>query len=97
MAGHVAAGLRRVGGRGLAIACVPVADGGDGTLDAAVAAGFERVPVARERADRRAGRRGYGRRGELAVVELAVGVRPGPAARRAPRAPAGVELRDRER
>jgi len=27
------------------VTCVPVADGGDGTLDAAVAAGFERVAV----------------------------------------------------
>jgi len=45
VAGHIAAGLRRAAGGGLTIACVPVADGGDGTLDAAMAAGFERVPV----------------------------------------------------
>ena len=31
---------------------LPVADGGDGTLDAAIAAGFERVPVTVVRADR---------------------------------------------
>ena len=45
VAGHIAAGLRRVAGDGVAIACVPVADGGDGTLDAAIAAGFGRVLV----------------------------------------------------
>jgi glycerate kinase len=81
VAGHIAAGLRRVAGDGLTIACVPVADGGDGTLDAAIAAGFERVPV------RASGPTGdpvgtaYGRRGELAVVELAavcgLGLLPG--------------------
>jgi glycerate kinase len=61
VAGHIAAGLRRVAGDGLAIACVPVADGGDGTLDAAIAAG-ERG--ARERADGGAAGAPYGRRGQ---------------------------------
>ena len=37
--------------------CLPVADGGDGTLDAAIAAGFERVPVTVAGPDRRAGGR----------------------------------------
>jgi glycerate kinase len=71
VAGHIVTGLRRVAGDGLTTACVPVADGGDGTLDAAFAAGFERVPV---RASGPTGERvdaAYGRRGDRAVVELA--------------------------
>ena len=40
----------------LAVAIVPVADGGDGTLAAAFAAGYERVPVTASRPDRAAGR-----------------------------------------
>ncbi|MCA1693575.1 MAG: glycerate kinase [Actinobacteria bacterium] len=44
VAGHVAAGLRSVA-PGLDVVRIPVADGGDGTLDAALAAGFDRVPV----------------------------------------------------
>ncbi|MGW1076282.1 glycerate kinase, partial [Streptomyces sp. NPDC002537] len=39
VAEHVAAGLRRAA-PGLDVAALPVADGGDGTVDAAVAAGF---------------------------------------------------------
>jgi glycerate kinase len=44
VAAHVAAGLRRAGVR-LPLAEVPVADGGDGTVDAAVAAGYRRREV----------------------------------------------------
>ncbi|WP_405845398.1 glycerate kinase [Streptomyces platensis] len=46
VAGHVTAGLRRVV-PGLTVSAVPVADGGDGTTQAAVAAGFapQRVQV----------------------------------------------------
>jgi glycerate 2-kinase len=44
VAAALAAGLR-AGNRGLDVLEVPVADGGDGTLAAALAAGFERVPV----------------------------------------------------
>ena len=62
----------RPGARTPTVVTVPVADGGDGTLAAAVAAGFERVPVTATGPDRRAGRRpAYARRGETAVVELA--------------------------
>jgi glycerate kinase len=71
VARHIAAGLRRVAGDGLTIACVPVADGGDGTLDAAIAAGFERVPVRASGPTGEPVDTAYGRRGELAVVELA--------------------------
>jgi glycerate kinase len=50
---------------------VPVADGGDGTLEAALSAGFELCP---EVVDGPTGERvstGYARRGDTAVVELA--------------------------
>jgi glycerate 2-kinase len=81
VAGHIAAGLRRVAGDGPAIACVPVADGGDGTLDAAIAAGFQRVPVRASGPTGEPVDAAYGRRGELAVVELAsvcgLGLLPG--------------------
>ena len=42
VAGHVAAGLGRAS-PGLTTIQVPVADGGDGTVDAAEAAGYRRV------------------------------------------------------
>src|SRR5262249_62090910 len=81
VAGHIATGLRRVAGDGLAIACVPVADGGDGRLDAAIAAGFERVPARASGPTGEPVDAAYGRRGELAVVELAsvcgLGLLPG--------------------
>ncbi|HET8768898.1 MAG TPA: glycerate kinase [Pedococcus sp.] len=70
VAAHLEAGLRSVV-PDLEVAGVPVADGGDGTLAAAEAAGFERVQV------RATGPTGmpcwaaYGRRGDEAVVELA--------------------------
>lgn len=66
----VATGLRRHG-TGLDVRSVPVADGGDGTVAAAVAAGYTEVRV------EAAGPTGeplattYARRGECAVVELA--------------------------
>ncbi|MFC5728814.1 MULTISPECIES: glycerate kinase [Nocardioides] len=49
----------------------PVADGGDGTLAAALAAGYELVPVVAAGPTGRAVRSGYARRGDTAVVELA--------------------------
>jgi len=70
VAAAVAAGLTRAA-PGASVAEVPVADGGDGTLDAAVGAGFERVPL------RATGPTGdgvdaaYARRQHQAVVELA--------------------------
>ncbi|MFC5268736.1 glycerate kinase [Kribbella qitaiheensis] len=50
---------------------VPVADGGDGTLAAAVASGFELVPVTATGPTGEPVRSGFARRGEVAVVELA--------------------------
>ena len=48
-----------------------MADGGDGTVDAAVAAGFERLPVPVDGPTGKPVRASYARRGEVAVVELA--------------------------
>ncbi|WLW58369.1 glycerate kinase [Streptomyces sp. YU58] len=70
VAERVTAGLRRVV-PGLEVAALPVADGGDGTVAAAVAAGFERHEV------RVAGPLGhevtaaFALRGDTAVVEMA--------------------------
>ncbi|MEU8551228.1 glycerate kinase [Streptomyces roseoverticillatus] len=74
VARHVTAGLRRgadAAGRPLDVAALPVADGGDGTVDAAVAAGFERREV---RVTGPAGApvtAAYALRGGTAVVEMA--------------------------
>ncbi|WP_189858336.1 glycerate kinase [Streptomyces poonensis] len=70
VAERVTAGLRRAV-PGLAVEALPVADGGDGTVDAAVAAGFERREI------QVAGPLGepvtaaYALRGDTAVVEMA--------------------------
>ncbi|GGK75478.1 glycerate kinase [Streptomyces flaveus] len=70
VAQRVTAGLHRVAPR-VEVEALPVADGGDGTVDAAVAAGFERREV------RVAGPLGdevtaaYALRGDTAVVEMA--------------------------
>ena len=50
---------------------IPVADGGDGTVDAAVAAGFARVPVTATGPTGQPVSTGYARRDDLALVELA--------------------------
>src|SRR5689334_20503017 len=70
VAAAVAAGLRAVAGDAEILA-MPVADGGDGTVDAAVAAGFERVPVTAAGPLGDPVRASYARRGEVAVVEMA--------------------------
>lgn len=78
-------------GRGIRSVCpqaelvtVPVADGGDGLLDAFCAVGFERVPVTAVGATGEPRRTSYARRGRQAIVELAevaglVQLRAGPA------------------
>jgi glycerate 2-kinase len=50
---------------------VPVADGGDGTVAAALAAGFEHVPVVASGPTGEPVNTGFARRGDLAVVEMA--------------------------
>ena len=75
VAAAIAAGLRsglaRAGCPAADMVTIPVADGGEGTVDAAVAAGFERVPVTAAGPAGDPVRSGYARRGEVAVVELA--------------------------
>jgi len=70
VAAAIAAGLH-AGRPGAEVVTIPVADGGEGTVDAAVAAGFERVPVTAAGPDGDPVRTSYARRGEVAVVELA--------------------------
>ncbi|MFC4030996.1 glycerate kinase [Streptomyces polygonati] len=67
---HVEAGLRRVVAS-LTVESVPVADGGDGTVDAAVAAGFERREVRVTGPLGETVRAAYALRGDTAVVEMA--------------------------
>jgi glycerate 2-kinase len=85
VAAAVAAGLRAARDDAEVIT-VPVADGGEGTVDAAVAAGFERMPVTAAGPDGDPVRASYARRGEVAVVELACvcGLARRPGGRRTP-------------
>ncbi|MBV9796382.1 MAG: glycerate kinase [Actinobacteria bacterium] len=68
VAAAIAAGL---GGTGAELVTIPVADGGDGTVDAAVAAGYQRVPVTAAGPTGQPVATSYARRGDLALVELA--------------------------
>jgi glycerate 2-kinase len=70
VAAHVAAGLARAA-PGLEVVRVPVADGGDGTLDAAVSAGYRRVPVRAQGPTGEPVETAYAERDGVAVVELA--------------------------
>lgn len=70
VATHVATGLRSVV-PDLEVVTVPVADGGDGTLAAAEAAGFVRVTVPAHGPTGEDRKAAYGARGTEAVVELA--------------------------
>ena len=70
VAAAIAVGLH-AGLPGVEVVTIPVADGGEGTVDAAVAAGFERVPVTAAGPAGDPVRTSYARRGEVAVVELA--------------------------
>ena len=70
VAARVAAGLTRAA-PGVEVAQVPVADGGDGTLDAALSAGYRRVPVRAEGPTAEPVDTAYAERDGVAVVELA--------------------------
>jgi len=70
----IAAGLRsglHPAGARPEVITIAVADGGEGTVDAAAAAGFERVPVTAAGPTGDPVRTSYARCGEVAVVELA--------------------------
>src|SRR6202012_3426393 len=62
VAAAVAAGLSAAASAGMQLTTMPVADGGDGTVDAAVAAGFRRVPVVAAGPTDPPGRTSYARR-----------------------------------
>ncbi len=70
VAAAVSAGVRRARPDAV-LASVPVADGGDGTLAAVEAAGFERVPMTVTGPTGERVTTAYARRGDVAVVELA--------------------------
>ncbi|MEV0291725.1 glycerate kinase [Kribbella sp. NPDC050820] len=70
VAAAVSFGVRRVCPDAI-IDAIPVADGGDGTLAATVASGFQLVPVTVTGPTGEPVRSGFARRGEVAVVELA--------------------------
>jgi len=87
VAARVAAGLARAA-PGVEVVQVPVADGGDGTLDAALSAGYRRVPVRAEGPTGEPVDTAYAERDGVAVVELAdvSGLRRLPGGRLAARA-----------
>ena len=70
VADAVAEGVRRAR-PDARVESVPVADGGDGTIAAALAAGFEHVPVVASGPTGEPVHTGYARRADLAVVEMA--------------------------
>ncbi|HST63582.1 MAG TPA: glycerate kinase [Mycobacteriales bacterium] len=70
VAAAIAAGLH-AGRPGAEVVTIPVADGGEGTVDAAVAAGYERVPVTAAGPAGDPVRASYARRGEVALIVLA--------------------------
>jgi glycerate kinase len=70
VAERVAAGIAGVA-PDVTVVQVPVADGGDGTVDAALAAGYERVPVRAEGPTGDAVDTAFAVRGGTAVVEMA--------------------------
>ena len=70
VAAHLAAGLTRAAPR-TEVVQVPVADGGDGTLDAAVSAGYRRVPVSAQGPTGEPVETAYAERDGVAVVEMA--------------------------
>ncbi len=70
VAAHVSAGLRSVIAD-LDVMPMPVADGGDGTVDAAVAAGFDRIAITACGPTGEPVETSYARRGDDPVVEMA--------------------------
>jgi glycerate kinase len=70
VADAVAEGVRRAR-PDVRVESVPVADGGDGTIAAALAAGFEHVPVVASGPTGEPVHTGYARHADLAVVEMA--------------------------
>jgi glycerate kinase len=70
VAGRIAAGIEAETPH-VPVVLAPVADGGDGTVDAALAAGFERIPVRAEGPTGEPVETAFGVRDGVAVVEMA--------------------------
>ncbi len=70
VAARLSAGLARAGFGG-EVVCVPVADGGDGTVDAAVAAGYQRIDVPVSGPTGARVTASFALRGRVAVLEAA--------------------------
>ncbi|HEX6471745.1 MAG TPA: glycerate kinase [Streptosporangiaceae bacterium] len=85
VAAHIAAGLRTAR-PDVPVLLLPVADGGDGTAEAAIAAGYRRVEVEVCGPVGRPVRAGFAMNGDTAVIELAAasGLSRLPAGRREP-------------
>jgi glycerate kinase len=73
VAAAIATGINRAR-RDVAVDLCPVADGGEGTLEAAISAGFRKVPVEVQGPTGRPVRAAYGERDGVALVELAQAV-----------------------
>ena len=71
VARHLAAGLTSMGG-GIDVVCVPVADGGEGTLDASLGAGYQELTVAVTGPTGQPLDASFGVRGRRAVIEMAL-------------------------
>src|SRR5215469_1967728 len=71
VAAHVAAGLAAAGGDAVETVTIPVADGGDGTVDAAVAAGYRRVEIGVRGPTGKAVTAAFGLLDGVAVIEAA--------------------------
>jgi glycerate 2-kinase len=71
VAAGIAAAVHEMGRPGVDVVQVPVADGGDGTVDAALAAGYERVPVRAEGPTGSPVDTAYAVRAGVGVVEMA--------------------------
>lgn len=70
VAGSLISGMRAVD-PGVDAVALPVADGGEGTLSAALAAGFTRIPVVASGPSGHPVHTAYARRGAVAVLEMA--------------------------
>ena len=71
VAAHVAAGLAGAGVGGDSVVSVPVADGGDGTVDAAIAAGYRRVEFGVRGPSGPVVNAAFGLRDGIAIIESA--------------------------
>ena len=91
VARHLAAGLQAATGSNLDVLLIPVADGGEGTLDAAVGSGFTRRSAAVSGPTGQPLRADFAVRGREAVIEMAaasgLAVLPGRRRRAAGRIP----------